>query len=345
MSCLTLFPYGQTLDYWWEALRGEPARLRFLATKAVELHAFRHNFRRNRQRTRPPSPPSFSCREDRNDVGPDARVAVVVPAYVRTAEHATMLAALCQAMASQTRSHQLIVVDDGSPRPIRLPGPVTVHRLEGNCGPAAARNRGIALGLADGAEVIALSDADCRPQPGWLEALVAAFVADPQAHLLSGTTQSRDRRWLGRYHDRNGTLNGRRLTEGSNLLYGPTCNLAGCRAVFEALRFDEAFPSAAAEDIEFCYRANRLGYRIAHCAGAVVEHDFGYDRLPPHRAWARFYRQFRRYADGEPLLLERHPDYLAAFTCSVEIPVARVTTKPDLTVTAAEASPSLSPIR
>lgn len=336
MSCLTLFPYGQTLDYWWEALRGEPARLAFLFTKAVEMHAFRHNFRRNRQRGYPPAAPSFSRRGDGNGVGPDAQVAVVVPAFVYTAEHATMLAALCKALTGQTRAHRLIVVDDGSPQPIHLPDPVKVHRLEGNRGPAAARNRGIALAIADGAEIIALTDSDCRPQPGWLEALVAAFLENPQAHLLSGMTQSRDRCWLGRYHDRNGTLNGRRLTEGGGLLYGPTCNMAGCRAVFEALRFDEAFPSAAAEDIEFCYRANRLGYRIAHCANAVVEHDFGYDQLPPHRAWARFYRQFRRYADGEPLLLERHPDYLAAFTGSVEIPVARAHSEPSLTARAAE---------
>jgi len=338
MSCLTLFPYGQTLDYWWEALRGEPERLRFLLTKAVELHAFRHNFRRNRQRTCPPSPSYFSYREDGNDVGPDARVAVVVPAYVQTAEHAAMLATLCEAMACQTREHRLIVIDDGSPHPVRLPEQVNVHRLESNSGPAAARNHGIALAIADGAEVIAFSDADCRPHPHWLEALVGAFVANPQAHLLSGMTQSRDRGWLGRYHDRNGTLNGRRLTEGGGLLYGPTCNLAGCRKVFEALHFDEAFPSAAAEDIEFCYRATRLGYRITHCADAVVEHDFGYDRRPRLQALLRFYHQFRRYADGEPLLLERHPDYLATFTGSVEIPVVRMRIEPNVISTTAKSA-------
>jgi hypothetical protein len=87
---------------------------------------------------------------------------------------------------------------------------------------------------------------------------------------------------------------------------------------------------------EFVAMANRLGYRIAHCADAVVEHDFGYDQLPPHRAWARFYRQFRRYADGEPLLLDRHPDYLAAFIGSVEIPVARAHSEPSLTARAAK---------
>lgn len=336
MSCLSLFPYGQTLDYWWEGLRGEPERLRFLFTKALEIHAFRHNFRRNRQRTIPTAVPSFPRRGDGNCVGPDARVAVVVPAFIHTAEHATTLVALCTALKGQTRAHQLIVVDDGSPHPIHLPAPVTVHRLDGNRGPATARNRGIELAIDGGAEIIALTDADCRPQPDWLEALVAAFLANPQAHLLSGMTQSYDRCWLGRYHDRNGTLNGRHLAEGGSLLYGPTCNMSGCRAVFEALRFDEAFPSAAAEDIEFCYRANRLGYRIAHCADAVVEHDFGYDQLPLHRAWARFYRQFRRYADGEPLLLERHPDYLAAFTGSVEIPVTRTHSKPSLTARALE---------
>lgn len=323
MSCLTLFPYGKTLDYWWEALRGEPGRLRFLFTKLVELYAFRHNFRRNRALAHLAEAPSFGPRGDSNGVMSDARVVVVVPALVRTAEHAAMLAALCSALAAQTRTHRLIVVDDGSPLPISLPDAVSVLRLDENQGPAAARNRGIELAIAGGANVVALTDTDCRPHPDWLKALVNAFISKPEAHLLSGVTQSYDRCWLGRYHDRNGTLNGRRLKEDKGLLYGPTCNLAGSRSLFQALRFDEAFPGAAAEDIEFCYRAMHFGYCIIHCAEAVVEHDFGYDRLPLYRAWLRFYRQFRRYADGEPLLLERHPDYLAAFSGTSEIPVPR----------------------
>lgn len=323
MSCLTLFPFGHTLDYWWESLRGEPDRLRFLMTKMIELHAFRANFRRNKRRPQPATPPTFQYRQGNNGLTTDARVAVVVPALLRTTHDGETLAALLEALERQSRTHRVIVVDDGSPRPIVAPERVMTCRLKRNVGPAAARNRGIAIALAEGAEVIALTDADCLPEPGWLQEFVDTFITMPDAHLLSGNTRAYDRGWFGRYHERNGTLNGRRFADTDALLYGPTCNLAGTASVFSALRFDEAFPSAAAEDIEFCYRANGMGFRIVHCPRAIVEHDFGYHRLPAHHALIRFWRQFRRYAEGEPRLLDRHPDYLAAFGRSVEIPAHR----------------------
>ena len=40
MSVISVLPYGATLDHWWEALRGEPGRLRFMAWKMVEVVAF-----------------------------------------------------------------------------------------------------------------------------------------------------------------------------------------------------------------------------------------------------------------------------------------------------------------
>lgn len=323
MSCLTLFPYGHTLEYWWEELRGEPNRIRFLITKAVELHAFRHNFRRNRTLPRPAGSPVFCYRRGDNGISPQAKVAVVVPVYVRNPAQVAMLKELCIALQRQTRTHKVIIIDDASPIPLLFPNQVAVCRQTDNRGPAAARNRGIAMALAEGMEVIALTDLDCRPSPIWLDSFVEAFIEAPDVHLLSGNTQSYDGGWLGRYHDRNGTLNGRQIKGSDALLYGPTCNLAGCAAVFSELRFDEGFPNAAAEDIEFCYRANLNGYRIGHCRTAVVEHDFGYRGMPFHRALQHFWRQFRRYADGEPLLMDRHPDYLSAFVNSIEISVDR----------------------
>ena len=37
-----------------------------------------------------------------------------------------------------------------------------------------------------------------------------------------------------------------------SLLYGPTCNMSVSRNVLDKFRFDERFPSAAFEDVEFC---------------------------------------------------------------------------------------------
>lgn len=166
MSCLTLLPYGHTLDYWWETLRGEPDRLRFLVTKVIELHAFRENFRRNRKRHFPAmSGGPFRYWQQANGASPQAKVAVVVPAYIVSPEQASTFAALCRALQAQTRTHFLVIVDDASPMAVSAPEHAIVCRQPVNRGPAAARNRGIALALAEGAEIIALTDADCRPSP------------------------------------------------------------------------------------------------------------------------------------------------------------------------------------
>ncbi len=52
-----------------------------------------------------------------------------------------------------------------------------------------------------------------------------------------------------------------------------------------------------------------------------MSHDFGYDDAGVARSLVRFWRQFRRYARGERLLLEKHPTYFAAFKGSNEVPV------------------------
>src|SRR5262249_60886178 len=65
----------------------------------------------------------------------------------------------------------VLVVDDGSPEPVR--GAAVRH--ERSRGPAAARNAGWPLA---GTELVVFLDADCRPEPGWLGPLLAQF-ADP----------------------------------------------------------------------------------------------------------------------------------------------------------------------
>lgn len=56
------------------------------------------------------------------------------------------------------------------------------ERMAEDRGPAPARNRGVALARAP---LIAFTDSDCRPEPQWLAAGLAAF-ADPAVALVSG---------------------------------------------------------------------------------------------------------------------------------------------------------------
>jgi len=320
MSFVSVMPFGDTLDYWWAKLAGDNDRYRFIALKLVEVTAFIGNYFRNRSRSKAVPRKQFAWTRPPNRVSDGAKVIVVVPALIRNSVEERRVNALVEALRKQSHACHMLLVDDGSP-PWRMPQLAEVLALPRNVGPAAARNHGIRRALELNAEVIAFTDADCIPDQEWVAELVAAFRTNRRAHAVSGATRSVDQSFLGRYHERNGTLNGRKLEGESRLLYGPSCNLAVTAELAACIKFDEAFPEAAAEDIEFCFRANEGGWTIDHASSAVVSHDYGYDGAGITGSIARFWRQFRRYARGERLLLEKHPTYFAAFKGSSEIAV------------------------
>ncbi|MGH2443642.1 MAG: glycosyltransferase family 2 protein, partial [Chloroflexota bacterium] len=115
-------------------------------------------------------------------------VSVVVPTRNRAAHLRVLLAAL---EAQDYPRHEVVVVDDAS-----TDGTVSVLaaweqegkvvlRQRASGGGYAARNRGW---KAARGEIIAFTDDDCVPQPGWLPALVAAFWGDPEIIGVQGRT-------------------------------------------------------------------------------------------------------------------------------------------------------------
>ena len=113
------------------------------------------------------------------------RAAVIVPTYNRPARLARCLDALAR---QEAEGFEIVVVDDGgtadlAPAIVACPRPVTLLRQE-NAGPGAARNLGA---RAAAAEILAFTDDDCRPEPGWLPALMRRLEAEPEA-LAGGHT-------------------------------------------------------------------------------------------------------------------------------------------------------------
>lgn len=324
MSFVSALPFADTIAYWWHELDGDPRRMRFMTLKVIEVSAFIGNHFARRGGASREACPGIGQRsmQPPNVVPIDPKVVVVVPVFCQADRDVRLMDALLHGIALQTRPCQTLLVDDGSPRVETWPG-AEVIRLTTNLGPAAARNRGLDRAAECGADVVAFLDADCVPSPDWVERVIAGFHGNRNAHAISGATWSRDRSSFGRYQERNGTLNGRRLRGQDRLLYGPTCNLALCRELARSLRFDESFRIAAAEDIDFCYRANQMGWSIHHTGDAVVWHDYGYDSLGGVGRLARLWGQFRRYAKGERLLLRKHPQYHRDFEGSSEIPLGR----------------------
>lgn len=151
---------------------------------------------------------------------PSPHVSVIVPVRDRR----DLLGRLLDGLAAQTyRDFELIVVDDGSRdgsadlAEAEHRFPVRVIRQQG-AGAVAARDAGVA---ASQAAVLAFTDSDCVPSPGWLAAGVAAIDADNDV-VMGHTHALRPRRVLERS-----------LHVEDNGLY-PTCNVFYRRTAFDA---------------------------------------------------------------------------------------------------------------
>ena len=214
------------------------------------------------------------------------RLSVVVPTYNDHEALAGVLAALA-AQAGDGTSFEVIVVDNGSevlPTEVcaRFPG---VRLLtEATPGPGPARNRGAAA--ARGA-VVAFVDADCRPDPGWIRAIAAAF-AEPSTEIIGGDVRiapaDPDRMTVVEAYESVFGYRIRLYIERDR--YTGTGNMAVRREIFEAVG-----PFAGigvAEDMDWGRRATALGYRHAYVPEMRV-------RTPARRDFAELARKWDRH--------------------------------------------------
>jgi GT2 family glycosyltransferase len=170
-------------------------------------------------------------------------VSVVVPTRDRHASlHRTLAALRAQDLEAPW---ELIVVDDGSEPPLEDLEGARVVRTPG-AGPARARNAGVA---ASRAPVVAFTDDDTEPAPGWLAA-AAAFLARSPRHVgVEGPVETPP-------YD---PLFAHSLANAAPGAYW-TCNVAFRREVVERLGgFDERFPYPHCEDLDLAFRALELG--------------------------------------------------------------------------------------
>lgn len=227
-------------------------------------------------------------------------VTVIVPTAGRPAQLARCLAALDRLDYPRDRL-EVVVVDDGGTGEVQ--GDVRVIRHAERRGPGAARNTGAAAARG---EVLAFTDDDCLPEPGWLRAVVAALAHGPGAAVGGRTVNA---------------LTSNRYAEASqhiqDLVYAhynrdpdaarlfASNNLAVPREDFLAVGgFDESFRFAS-EDRDFCDRWRASGRTLRYAPEAVVRHAHDLDLsgfLAQHLAYgrgaARFHRQRERRGTG-----------------------------------------------
>ena len=165
---------------------------------------------------------------------------------------------------------EVVVVDNGS-----TDGTAAIvrgHPLEPRAvgeatpGSYAARNAGIA---ATTGRIVAFTDADCRPEPTWLAAAVAAI--DAGAELVGGRvimTRSDTPSVVERYDSAVYLRQEDLVTQHG---WAVTANLVVRRSVLDEVGwFDPSLPSGG--DREFCLRAGARGHALVYVPEAAVLH-------------------------------------------------------------------------
>lgn len=215
-------------------------------------------------------------------------VSVVVVHYDQQAELDRTLHALARQDHPADRT-EIIVVDDGSPEPPRVPAGVRLIRQEDRgFRAAAARNRGAALATGD---VLVLLDADTTPEPGYLREIsrlpalapdcvvvgrrrhadLAGVPADAPVEEAGPAHELTEPAWLrDAYRDTRDLLD----VDDRSYRYLIGAVTACSRSLFAATGgFDEGFDAYGGEDWEWTYRAWLAGAVLAHVPSAVAWHD------------------------------------------------------------------------
>lgn len=200
-------------------------------------------------------------------MNPTLSLSVVLPTYKRVQDLRLCLTDLRKAAEHTPGATLDVIVTDDSPDDISQK---MVHSefpefrwVQGpQKGPASNRNNGVAQ--ADSEWIIFLDD-DCLPQPSWIKAYLAAIHANPGDSLFEGRTLA-DR-------PQNSLDEESPINETGGYLW--SCNFAVKKAAFNQLGgFDEDFPAAAMEDVDFRMRLKKAGYNPVFVEDALVIHPW-----------------------------------------------------------------------
>jgi glycosyltransferase involved in cell wall biosynthesis len=193
-------------------------------------------------------------------------------------------------------SFEVLVIDncstDGTAEAVKerastAPVPVHVVVEAGSLGHV----RNVATKLANG-EVIAFTDSDCAPAPGWLAAGVAALESDPRVGIVQGRTLP-DADHLGPWPN-------------TQQITGPSLHFECCNIFYrlDALRASDGFDEEMVlfgEDTAAGWSVMRQGWARLFEPDALVHHDVTYPGLAWHLRRALRYETF-------PALVRKYPE-------------------------------------
>jgi glycosyltransferase involved in cell wall biosynthesis len=195
----------------------------------------------------------------------EPRITVVIPTMGRRPER---LAAALGALAVHDLSPEdleVIVACDPGARVPPAPPSLALRVVEAAAPTNAAAKRNLAWRAAR-APLIAFTDDDCRPAPGWGAALLAASARSARAFVQGRTEpdpKEQSQLW--------GLAHTQRIVRDSP--WHETCNIAYPRTLLEQLGgFDEGYGPLGGEDTDLGHRALESGAPKLYEEAALVWH-------------------------------------------------------------------------
>lgn len=223
---------------------------------------------------------------------------------------ATLPACLEAVLGQSLRPWAVYVVDNGSAdgtyewlQSFATRHPAVRPLREERRGPAAARNAGVRRAVAEGGVGwVAFTDADCVPEPDWLEKLCRSFDRDRIGAVTGRIRACAADTLVGRYLAVTAFDPGARDRLATCVAFGEGTaggnSAVRVAALQDAGMFDESF--RVAQDWELGLRLLKAGWWIRYTREAVVRH------LHPERSVGDLARLAAKYGRGRPAIVARH---------------------------------------
>ncbi|MUG99437.1 glycosyltransferase [Scytonema sp. UIC 10036] len=232
------------------------------------------------------------------------KISVIVPIYNGEADLPELIPNLVDQTYPREKVEYLLVDNNSRDRTTTLlqsaaeNSPITIRPLSETKiqSSYAARNAGIRAATG---EILAFTDADCRPQPGWLESLIAPFV-NPDVAIVAGEIVALHGTTLLEQHaDRQDTLSQKHTLAHPFCPYGQTANLAIRREAFEKIGLFRPYLTTGG-DADICWRIVQQSIgRLEFAPEAIVKHRH-------RRTLKELESQWRRYGRSNRYLHELH---------------------------------------
>ncbi len=235
-----------------------------------------------------------------------AEISVIIPTYNRDDILKKCLLSLHEQDYPKNKYEVIIVSDGFSSKVTEMINSLKkdhknlIHIQQSHKGPAAARNLGIKK--AQG-EIISFIDDDCAADKSWLKLIAETHRDNPDVPVVGGYTFTLTEKVHVLVSQFLSTCSiETNIDEKKELIFFPTCNVSFKRWILDKYNFNEEFPFAGGEDLEFFWRLFKDGYNFVWDKNIKTTH---------HRdsKFSSFVKQAYIYGRGNLLVQYMHGDH------------------------------------